>query len=230
MKYVSKHKPPQSLIDRRATQGAKYEAPQLEWQEQLLDEQGYICAYCMQRISLKRKDGKPLIRIEHYKPRQKYPKLDLEWTNMLGVCIGVTNGGIAHCDSTQGKEGKMSGAIELQVLHPLHKSNSENVLTYDISGYILPVPAINTELSEKIAGDLNICLNLNDEQIRLARKNAMDMAKQRLIQQFPHKTWTQKDLQNEIDYWSSRHNGKFLPYCQVAIWFLIFLKNKPKHK
>jgi uncharacterized protein (TIGR02646 family) len=229
MKHIVKQREPETLAAKRNTTGTIYDGPQLEWQEQLLAEQGHICAYCMQRISLKRKNGKPMMEIEHFQPREDFSNLQLVWTNMLGVCNGFTDSSLAHCDKTQGKAGKMNGTVSLEALNPLDKKVSEDIITYNISGEII-ANTQNEVLKEKVKHDLNTCLNLNNEQLCIARKNAIDDAKKRLQNNYPNKTWTQKDLDKEIAHWKTKHNDKYQPYCQVAIWFLEFLKQKPVYK
>lgn len=229
MKYIVKQREPKSLADKRKTEGAIYDSPQLDWQEQLLAEQGHICAYCMQRISLKRKNGKPMMEIEHFQPRETFSALQLVWTNMFGVCNGFTDGSLAHCDKTQGAAGKMKGTVSLKILNPLYKKISEAVLSYNINGEILANTQNDTQ-KEQIKHDLNTCLNLNNEKLCIARKNVMDNAKTRLEEKYPNKTWSQNDLDNEIAHWQTKHNDKYLPYCQAAIWFLEFLKQKPLYK
>ena len=67
MRRIVKGQEPQAWRDFRNTPGVSYEAkPQLR--DALIREQGYICAYCMQRISL---EGET--RIEHIKSRHNHP-------------------------------------------------------------------------------------------------------------------------------------------------------------
>ncbi|QSV71285.1 MAG: TIGR02646 family protein [Aphanizomenon flos-aquae KM1D3_PB] len=48
----------------------------------LLTEQGYICCYCMRRIS---EDN---MEIEHWQPQSKYPELQINYKNLLASCSG----------------------------------------------------------------------------------------------------------------------------------------------
>ncbi|BBC24252.1 hypothetical protein [Pseudanabaena sp. ABRG5-3] len=233
MKYIKKKKEPKSLTDKRNTEGSIYECAQLDWQKQLLNEQGYLCAYCMRPISLERKNEKPCMEIEHYLSRYlcKQRKLDLglRWQNMLGVCNGIS-GSEFHCDKTKGNKGKANGKVELNVLNPLNVQTSEEIVTYTPLGQIIP-NTHNTALKEKIIEDLNCILNLNNENLRLARKDAMDRAKEFLIKNNPTGTWGVKEIDKEIVNWKSKtKDGRYRAYCQAAIWFLEYLKSKPIHK
>lgn len=256
MRYIKKKKEPKSLTAKRNTEGACYDGPQLDWQEQLLDEQGYLCAYCMGRISLKlNKKFEPSIGIEHYLSeelcRQRGLDSELRWENMLGVCNGASGSSRSkfHCDKTNGtKKGKAYGNIELNILNPLDITKSEKLITYDLFGQILPNTK-NDDLQQKIAEDLNCILNLNDEKLRQFRIDAMDLAKKILKEKYPTGNWTPKQIEKEIKEWKSkskmlvkeidgdsskkaviRRGGEYRAYCQAAIWFLEYLKSKPIHK
>ncbi|TAE76242.1 MAG: TIGR02646 family protein [Bacteroidetes bacterium] len=136
-------------------------------QEALLDEQGYICAYCMQRISTERnkKLNKPRIEIEHYLPQQTYPNEVLNYQNMLGVCNGNINNTL-HCDKTM--NGKSDGTIILKKLNPLDK-NCEKLIAYQKDGKII---SKNNDID--VENDLNQILNLNHTQLCQNRKIALD--------------------------------------------------------
>ncbi|NMF60418.1 retron system putative HNH endonuclease [Pseudanabaena yagii] len=236
MKYIKKGKEPQTLTDKRNTEGAIYECAQKDWQEDLLKEQGHLCAYCMRRISLDRKSGKPSIEIEHYLSRKLYPDLSLRWENMIGVCNGDT-GLETHCDKSKGKtssegvfvKGKANGEVKLNILNPLEINKSEKVITYSLSGEIF-ANVKDTELQNKITEDLDIILNLNDEKLKEYRKEAIDLAKKLLIDKYPTGNWTLKQIEREIEEWKNQKNCKYRPFCQAAIWFLEWRKTKLANK
>ena len=48
----------------------------------LMEEQGYICCYCMKRILLNNS------HIEHFWPKTYFPQIDLEYDNMFASCDG----------------------------------------------------------------------------------------------------------------------------------------------
>ncbi|MEI7587687.1 hypothetical protein [Runella sp.] len=234
MKYVEKGIEPDSLRALRNTEGASYSGPQEDWQEALLEEQGWICAYCLGRISLERSKSKgvaPKMQIEHYLPREKHPEKALQWRNMLGVCLG--NHGIKpHCDKTEGGKneagtyikGKIHGDVVLQKLDPLAK-NVEALLTYSSSGEI---KSVNSD--PETDADLNFRLNLNDEKLIQYRKDVIDLAKSRLEKKYPDRRWNQSMFDKEIEQWSARKEDKHIPYFRAAVWFLNWLKNKPVYQ
>jgi uncharacterized protein (TIGR02646 family) len=232
MKYIKKKTEPNTLKEKRGTVGSRYECAQEDWQKQLLDEQGYLCAYCMKPISLDRdKNGKPRIEIEHYLSRKQHPNLGLQWKNMLGVCNGIS-GINPHCDKAKGKEndqgffikGKIDGDSKLRFLNPLDRGSSEKVIKYSLTGEILP-NTTNQGLDQKIREDLNCILNLNDDKLKRNRKGAMDDAKDLLKRKYPTGKWEITDIDKEIRDWQSRtKDGRYKAYCQAAIWYLEQLK------
>ena len=241
MKYIKKQKEPKSLNDRRNDPDVAIYKAQKDWQCQLLKEQGYICAYCMGRISLNHKDGRLGMKIEHYisqyLSKERGLNLDLQWQNMLGVCDGKA-GKKPHCDQAQGKnneegifiEGKVKGKVELNILNPLDITKSEKIVTYSSFGEILP-NAEDDKLREKIIQDLDYILNLNDEKLRDYRAIAIDSAKENLIKKYPTGNWTTKQFDDEINIWKSKdEDGKYKPFCQAAIWWLEKKRSKTIHK
>jgi uncharacterized protein (TIGR02646 family) len=68
MKYIKKQKEPESLVQHRCELHATYDnyREKDELRISLLNEQGYICCYCMQHI------GKHNMKIEHLRPRSKF--------------------------------------------------------------------------------------------------------------------------------------------------------------
>ncbi|MFN0216247.1 MAG: hypothetical protein ACKVT2_18460 [Saprospiraceae bacterium] len=233
MKHIQKQREPDSLRQLLNTAGAAYTGPQPDWQEALLNEQGHICAYCMGRISMERTSGKgskPKIEIEHYQSRERSPQLQLIWRNMLGVCNG-NHGLKPHCDKSVGGcdqnkvfiKGKGHGEVSLARLNPLRYEDSEALLTYSLSGNILSHAQIPS-----LEEDLNHRLNLNDERLVEFRKDQIDLAKKLLEKNYPDRRWDQRVFDKEIEAWSTQSDGKYKPYLMAVIWFLNWLKQRPK--
>jgi uncharacterized protein (TIGR02646 family) len=239
MKHINKNiaNEPQSLREyREITPNTQYDGGNFDakvLKQSLLEEQGYICAYCMGRISLDLNENhKPKIEVEHLKPREKYPELELQFNNMLGVCNGLSISHPEkiknhHCDKTQGNEGKMNGQVEFKAINPLYKDKSENLLTYTINGEIKPKSG-----SPDIEHDLNKVLNLNNAVLIKNRKVIIDKVLDDLKKEKSIQQWTVAFFEKHIELWSIRHGdeGKFRQYCMVAIWFLNNLKSKSKYQ
>lgn len=149
MILIRKGTEPDSLRNHRNTPGADFDGlDKTELRNALLEEQGYLCAYCMKRIRQKNK-----VKIEHYQPRDKGNQL--LYHNLLAVCDG--NGAAAEnlnkvnpkrftCD-TMKKEQKLQ--INPQNLHDIE------TIYYDNQGVIYSQIDVYKD-------DINDRLNLND--------------------------------------------------------------------
>ncbi len=83
MRYIAKTfpEPPELLSCRK--EGDTYNNLSKEiLRKPLLEDQGYLCCYCMQRIDTRR------MKIEHYHCQSKYSDRRLDWRNMLASCKG----------------------------------------------------------------------------------------------------------------------------------------------
>jgi uncharacterized protein (TIGR02646 family) len=76
MKFIQKRKEPIAWKAYRDTEGVTFRAID-ELQIALLEEQGYLCCYCLSRITQK------TMKVEHWQARSKYPALILAYTNLL---------------------------------------------------------------------------------------------------------------------------------------------------
>lgn len=147
-----------------------------------------------------------MVEVEHYLSQDEFPEKDLDYGNMIGVCNGYFRGDI-HCDKCKLEQ-------RLQILNPLDKE-VESWLTYSLDGSISATKNI-----DKVSHDLNEVLNLNCENMRLARQEAIDIARDLLKEKYSTKQWTKAIIQKEIEEWKSMDvDGKYRPFCQVVIWF-----------
>jgi len=103
MKYIEKHKSiPHSFnllvrwvtANRRRLAGLSGTA---QWdilpqclkqliQDQLMEEQGSLCAYCNGRIHKGTPKDDEQLRIEHIQPKSLFPLLTFEYDNLVGCC------------------------------------------------------------------------------------------------------------------------------------------------
>ncbi|MBN2825922.1 MAG: hypothetical protein JXQ76_11395, partial [Campylobacterales bacterium] len=94
--------------------------------QDLLDEQGSICAYCMRNISLES------ARIEHIigqnyvddKGNEVGKEEDTNYDNMLAVCYGDSCQSAIHCDSSRSK---YQNKRPLLSLSPLNQSDMNGI-------------------------------------------------------------------------------------------------------
>lgn len=88
MKRIYKGQPPSSLIQHKARKGATYSnyREKGDLRDSLLNEQGYICCYCMNRIIADEKNIG--MKIEHWASQKHHAYRQLEYANLLGACMG----------------------------------------------------------------------------------------------------------------------------------------------
>ena len=112
MILIQKKSEPKEWQEYRCTPGVDYQSiPELV--DALLEEQGYICAYCMRRIPHKdrlyKKDGINYVltdedhRVEHIQSRENHDDKKLDYSNMVVCCPGHI-GNEEHCDRLKGSK------------------------------------------------------------------------------------------------------------------------------
>jgi len=211
---ITKNKEPQKWTEFRCTPGVNYQSiPELV--DSLLQEQGYICAYCMRRIPHKDRivgnDGVNFVlsdedhRVEHILSRNNHQNKQLDYTNMVICCPGHI-GGEDHCDRLKGSR---------DVTFNLFDEAFIETLSYKSDGEIL---SSNVQYNKEI----NEILNLNTPLLKANRKESWTLVKQELI-----KRGEQRDraiLNQMISKYSNMHkrNGKmqYIPYCGMPLFFL----------
>lgn len=132
--------------DTNAIRDAFNSLPKDEIRKSLLEEQHYLCAYCMRKIE----DNGLKTSIEHWYPLSKDKDRALDYGNMLAVCDGGKNWSgkgrkILCCDAYKADEEEM-------VISPLNKVQMDKII-YDTNGFINTLPenkALNEDLKEKL--------------------------------------------------------------------------------
>lgn len=195
---ITKTQEPKEWTEKIKTPGFKEYSSIPELRDALLNDQGYICAYCMNRI------GKNNSKIEHIKSQSpnKYPELQLEYSNMVICCKGKTKNE-AHCDTSKGDE---------DISFDIFSDSFFNTISYKSSdGEIL---STNTVYNKEI----NKILNLNHKTIKINRFSVLDGVIKSISKK---KDWTKKGVNNQLTYWSNKDkDNKYQPYCGIIIWYL----------
>ena len=87
---ITKGREPDELLKYRKKKFASYEGMDRSVKdaviEALMEEQRYMCAYCMRRIP--QANGNPPVSIEHWEAQSSHPEKVLDYRNMLAVCSG----------------------------------------------------------------------------------------------------------------------------------------------
>jgi uncharacterized protein (TIGR02646 family) len=172
--------------------------------QQLLDEQGYLCAYCMQRL-----ENDPLkTKIEHWHCQEKYRNEQLDYKNMLVVCKG--NEGQPpenqHCDTKKGSQ-----ELHYNPSEKTHYPVFEEHITYSGDGTIKSTePALETDLE---------VLNLNYSRLKTNRKEVLT-ALLKVLSKEPGKR-TPSEIQQLLANWQQKDKvGAYKEYCGIACYYL----------
>lgn len=232
MKHIKKGTEPEELLQyRNYTPNASYEgfSSKQAVREALVLEQGAICAYCMQRIHLDISSDSPT-DIEHYHSQDNHPELQLDYTNMLGVCKGNSQNKAAahlyHCDKSKDQP-KNKPFLPLTV-NPLER-HSVDTIRYRSDGTIYSE-------NETINDELDIILNLNEPNLVTYRKQVIAEAKLQVRIAHGGKDYTgtyrKALIQRIIDKWESLYLNKrtnlpsYRPFCMAAVYQLKRLLRK----
>jgi len=164
----------------------------------LLDEQGYICCYCMSRIDCNNS------KIEHFKPQSKYRKLQINYSNLFVSCLGNEGhrSNEQHCDTKKGEQ-------ELKKIDLL--SDIQNNITYIKKHNFIEITSSDSAIKEDIE-----TLNLNINQLKRNRRELYDS----VISKLKTKGFRVSEIKKVLEYYKNRHNGKYEPYCEVIVYFL----------
>lgn len=172
----------------------------------LLEDQGYLCCYCMRRLDPER----TVVRIEHHEAQSSNPRRQLDWTNLLAACSGASmqRTRTKHkavpkvpperqiCDRRKGNE-RIS-------INPL--TESVDALRYGANGHLAhPDPDMQNDLEER--------LNLNVDFLVEARLSAVDALIDHVTKKLgPNRTWTAEALRR---YLVARKGGRYPAYFGV---------------
>jgi len=207
MLLIKKGKEPNSLTIYKKQSNAYYDGCNKgDIRQALLKEQGYLCAYCMRRISADK------MKIEHYETQSSCDaKRALDYNIMLGVCLGNSKERQKYenltCDSHRGD-------TDLTI-NPLVKSTID-LIKYKVDGTIYS----DNEIINK---DLNETLNLNCEQslLKVNRARSLKALKDYLSSQQRKGIW-KKELLSKIKNKFSTYDsdGKFKEYSGIILYYL----------
>lgn len=208
MIYIKKGTEPESLTKYRKEKFAYYDGykDKDDVREKLLEEQGYLCAYCMRRID------KEHMKIEHWYSEEKLSDVErLNYQNMLGACLGHiegTKGSDDTCDTHKGKS--------LIKVNPLDKSTLVHIQYSSATGAIFAD-------DEDVQQDIDKTLNLNAERhlLKENRKELLNTLITEMRKMQKQGTWNKKVLETtRARYESVDANGKKKEYAGIALWYL----------
>lgn len=201
MKAIQKGHEPHSLTQHRLATHADYDnyKEKDELRAALVEEQHGICCYCMQRIYPHRDK----MKIEHWHCQDNYKAEQLNYSNLLGACLG--NNGQPykeqHCDTRKDNE-----KLSRNPANPSH--HVEEVIKYLGNGRIESSdPTFDRELNEVL--NLNLAFLVNN------RKAVLDGFLRSL--QAPG-TYSRSVWQKKLKEWNEGHELR--EYCGVVLYWL----------
>jgi len=208
MQLIEKLPEPKELTKYRNSGGTfadfSLEKGKCEVKKQLLKEQHSLCAYCTSSISFHK------MKVEHWHPQKGEhgdPEKELDYKNLLAVCLGCYNSGEHfHCDTSKGDT-----PIKL---NPQKKIHIEQ-LSYTKSTGILK----SSNLDHQKEIDSDKMLNLNISPLQKIRKDLLANFRIALNQKYKDKT---ANYAKELNKFSVKRN----PFSGIIIWYLKSKLNK----
>ncbi len=215
MRYIdNRNREPKELTDyRENTPGVSYEGfnhkPIIR--KSLVEEQGYICAYCMGKIDVENST------IEHYIPQtrhmespyteEEHRKQSLLYSNMCGVCINSSK----HCDKKRDNK-------PIKILDP-HKPTCESLITYNLEGEIIPA----RKDFDMVKSDIEL-LGLNCKKLKDSRLSAKDEVWSRFKAEYAKEEWTKELFLQKADIYRQKQRRRggvytFHAYCNFIVWY-----------
>lgn len=214
MKYIEKNAEPAKFKVYRSIPGATYAnittEAKVALRTALLESQGYICCYCMQRVT------ESNCKIEHFKPQKTYngtngkADLTLNYKNLYIACMGNEGHGYDRltCDSRKGHE-------ELQHVR-LDDKGWNNVFKYSADGTIS-----TKDGNQALEKEIEEILNLNEDTLKRNRSSIYDYIMERFKNAQIRKQFNISFLNKELQHWADRNaNNQYLEYCMVAIYLI----------
>ena len=165
---------------------------------QLLEEQGYICCYCMSRIDCKSS------KIEHFKPQSTFRDKQIDYTNLFVTC----NGGEGSKQKEQYCDTKKA-ETELKAIDLL--SDMESYIKYKKEARKIMLISDNGDIGQDID-----TLNLNIDRLAKNRKEAYD----KVILNLQKQNFSKQSIRKVLEHYKQKHNGKYEPFCGTIVYFL----------
>ena len=205
MRKITKTTPPEEFLEYLKTPGVSFEGLSGQQKEslrrRLLEDQGYICCYCGQRIH-----NDEHTKIEHIKCQKNYSNLALCFSNMLVSCDG----------------GDVDRANGIRPRHQLHcdaKKGNQDILVSpldDVSGLFAFFDDGTVKGKGEQGRELVRILGLDAKYLNTQRKNAIEN----------YEILSPKDLQEELLFLKRKHEGCFLEFCFVLEQHILDLINE----
>lgn len=211
MKYINKNQPPDSFLKWKNSENENWQPTWDNFQKpekasvhnSLLKEQGFICCYCQQRITIKNS------HIEHFKPRNQYPDLTLDYNNLIASCQGECETIPlipVHCGHKKGEWYQ-----ENLMVSPL-ENDCSNFFRYTEDGQILPTTIPNKEAAAKTTIEK---LDLNIDKLRKMRSKAIEGCLEDI------ENLKKSQIKKLIDYFAKPNENDEYEQCVSTIIYIL---------
>lgn len=241
MRWIEKSKlEPADLLEykaecrRQKQQPAYRDMPKEGVRRQLAEDQGYLCAYCMRRLTLVHTQRAPdredkeldpcYLNIEHLAPQNQISGEEATlFANMIGVCPGRRSEEHNHKKTCDAFRGSLPTEQQAMRLNPLDQDQMESIF-YMGNGEIHSTdPILDAELSDKLN------LNGNDVYLKANRKGAYRKLIEALKRERPIEDWTKSFLMQAWKQFCTRDKeGRYREYVGVyEYWLKKWMKKYP---
>ena len=203
MRTIRKGREPASLTLHRSGAHANYDnyVDKDTLRTFLEKEQRGLCCYCLSRIP-----GARGMKVEHWRSQDRYAAEQLDYTNLLGACLGNEGqpGNHQHCDTRKGNRD-----LSRNPANPMHRVG--DLVRFEGDGRIASDNPV-------FDSDLNDVLNLNEAFLRNNRKATLDA----FIAALPKRgRLSPETVEKWLMNWNGEsHTGELPPFCQVVVYWL----------
>ncbi|CAM4009077.1 Uncharacterised protein [Yersinia intermedia] len=206
MRQIVKNKEPHELSVYKKEKDAAYDGPNFtivkdKIRLSLLLEQGFLCAYCMERIDLHS------MKIEHWACQHSNKNLQLDYKNLLACCKGNEGSPPKEqtCDTRKG-----GNEIKFSPANTVHRMNE--IIKYDLQGNIT---STDFEFNEQI----DKYLNLNRHRLKLNRATVIKTIQKILHQKIGERK--NPEIMKLINFYNQKNDtGKFAEYYGTIVYYL----------
>ena len=206
MHDINKGAEPASLTTYRQLTDVVYDGPNFtniknDIRSSLLIEQGYTCAYCMNRIKFTN------MKVEHWACQQRNSCLQLSYQNLLGCCNGNEGSGPQNqtCDTKKGN-------LDLSYSPADRLHSVSNIVMYASDGMI-------SSSDSDFNKELNSVLNLNYHRLKSNREAVIKAVKNALNKKAGKRS--KVEIKKLIKVHNQKNaNNEFKPFYGAVINYL----------
>lgn len=209
MRAITKGKEPESLTKHRRTPHCDYgnygSKGKQKLREALVQEQRGICCYCMAHLDA----TEDSMKIEHWQCQDNYSARQLDYSNMLGACLGGEGlpGDKQHCDTRKGNRD-----FKFNPADPAH--SIERRVHFETDGTIASGDAdFNTQLNDVLGLNLPVLKN---------RRKAVIDGLASWLREYHTRHHRGPDVATLQRLRAQRipSSGRLEPFVHVAVWWL----------